>query len=84
MHGEYNIKYRRVKLNGTQQLLVYADDVNILGGSIHTIKGGSIDTIKKNTEAFEAAGKKIGLEITLRKLSMRSCLDTSMQDKITT
>ena len=28
-----------LKLNGTQQLLVYADDVNILRGSIHTLKG---------------------------------------------
>jgi len=27
-----------LKLNGTHQLLVYADYVNILGGSIHTLK----------------------------------------------
>ena len=25
-----------LKLNGTHQLLVYIDDVNILGGSVHT------------------------------------------------
>jgi len=25
------------KLNGTRQLLAYADDVNILGGSVHTV-----------------------------------------------
>jgi len=31
------------KLNITHQLLVYVDDVNTMGGSIHTIK--------KNTEA---------------------------------
>ena len=27
-----------LKLNGTHQLLAYADDVNILGGSVHTIQ----------------------------------------------
>ena len=27
-----------LKLNGTHQLLAYADDVNIPGGSIHTVK----------------------------------------------
>ena len=38
---EYAIKRIEVtqeglKLNGTHQLLVYVDDVNILGGSVHT------------------------------------------------
>jgi hypothetical protein len=27
-----------LKINGTHQLLVYVDDVNILGGSVNTIK----------------------------------------------
>ena len=40
-----------LKLNGAHQLLVYADDVNILGRSIHTRK--------KNTEALVVAGKEI-------------------------
>jgi len=43
------------KLNGTYQLLVYADDVTILGGSIHTIE--------KNAEALVVASKEIGLEV---------------------
>ena len=43
-----------LKLNGTHELLVYADDVNILGGSVHTVK--------KNAETLVAA-KEIGLEV---------------------
>jgi len=42
-------------LNGTHQLLVYADDVNILGGSVHTVKG--------NGDALLVASKEIGLEV---------------------
>jgi hypothetical protein len=44
-----------LKLNGTHQHLVYAYDVNILGGSIHTIR--------KNTERLLIARKEIGLEV---------------------
>ena len=44
-----------MKLNGTHQILVYADDVNILGGSIHTVK--------ENAEALIVASKEIGLEV---------------------
>ena len=44
-----------LKLNGTYQLLVYADDVNILGGSVHTIM--------KSTEALVVASKEKGLEV---------------------
>ena len=40
-----------MKLNGTHQLLAYADDVNILGGSVHTVK--------KNAEALVAATREI-------------------------
>ena len=48
-----------LKLNGTRQLLAYADDVNILGGSIHTLK--------ENTEALVAATREIGLEVSADK-----------------
>jgi hypothetical protein len=33
-----SVAARHLKLNGTHKFLVYADDVNILGGSIHSIK----------------------------------------------
>jgi len=43
-----------LKLNSTHQLLVYVDDVNTLGGNIHTIG--------KNTEALVVASQETGLE----------------------
>jgi hypothetical protein len=44
-----------LKLNGKHQFLVYADDVNILGGSVHTVK--------ENAEALVEASKGIDLEV---------------------
>jgi len=37
---QVQVNQNGLKLNGTHQLLVYADDINtrILGGSVHTIK----------------------------------------------
>jgi hypothetical protein len=43
-----------LKLNGTHQLLAYADEGNLLGDDI--------DTINKNTETLIGAGKEVGIE----------------------
>jgi len=48
-----------LKLNGTHQLLVYADDVNILCESKHTIE--------KKTEALLFASKENELELNVNK-----------------
>jgi len=56
--GRVQVIQNGLKLNDTQQLLDYTDDVNILEGSLHTIK--------KNAEALVVASKEIkeiGLEI---------------------
>jgi hypothetical protein len=44
-----------LKLNGTHQLLVYAEDVNLLGGNINTTE--------KNTENLIDDSKNVGLEV---------------------
>ena len=44
-----------LKLNGTHQLLIYAGDVTIMGGSVHSVE--------KNTETVVVASKEIRLEV---------------------
>jgi hypothetical protein len=53
-----------LKLNGTHQLLPYADDVNLLEDNI--------DTIKKNTESLIDASKAIGLNVEKKKYMLLS------------
>jgi hypothetical protein len=48
-----------LELSGTHQLLVYADDINLLGDSINTMK--------ENTETLLQASTDIGLEINAEK-----------------
>jgi hypothetical protein len=48
-----------LKLNGTHQLLVYADDVNLLDDNI--------DTIKKNMQTLTDTSKEVGLRVHIEK-----------------
>jgi hypothetical protein len=48
-----------LKLNGTYQLLVYADDVNLLEDNT--------DNMKKNTETLTDASTEAGLETNVEK-----------------
>jgi len=54
-----------LKLNDTRRLFVYAEDIDILGGSL--------PTAKENTEALVVASSEIGLEVTAVKTSTWSC-----------
>ena len=52
-----------MKLNGIHQLLVYADDVNILDGSV------------QNTGTLVVASKENGIEVNAVNLSTWSCFE---------
>ena len=53
------VKQDGLKLNVTHQLLAYSDDVNMVEGSVHTIK--------ENPEALVMATQEIGLEVNVDK-----------------
>jgi hypothetical protein len=50
-----HVNQKGLKLNDTHQLLVYADDVDLLGGSVRNIE--------KNTSSLVVASKETALEI---------------------
>jgi len=62
-----------LQFNGILQLLVYADDVNIKGGSVHTIK--------RNTEAVAVASNEDGLEMLIKVYGHVSRSGCRMQSK---
>jgi len=53
--GWVQVNQDGLKLNGTHQLLVHADDVNIMRGSVHTIQ--------KKAEASLVGSKNTGIEV---------------------
>jgi len=55
-----HVNQKGLELHGTCQLLVYAYDVNIMEGSVHSLKD--------NTEAFVVASKETGLEVNSGKI----------------
>ena len=63
-----------LKLSGTQHLLAYADDVNILGGNVRTAK--------ENAEALVVATKKTGLEANTDKTKYMIMSRDQKQDEV--
>ena len=63
-----------MKVNGSHQLLVHADDVNILGGSVYTVT--------KSIEAFVFSRKESGLYVTAGKTQYMVTSEIRMQEEV--
>jgi hypothetical protein len=61
------------KLNQRHVLLVNADEVNILGGSVQGVK--------KYTQSLLVASREIGVEVNAETTKCMACVHTRMQDK---
>jgi hypothetical protein len=57
--GNVQVNQVGLNLNGSHQLPVYADDVNLLGDNT--------EIIKKNTETSIKASKEVGLEVNVER-----------------
>jgi hypothetical protein len=64
-----------LEMNGTHQILLYVDDVSLLGDSVNTIK--------ENSETFLETSRDIGLEINAEKTKymIMSCHPNSGQNQ---
>jgi hypothetical protein len=71
-HEEGPRKQEELDWNGTHQLLVYTDDVNLLGKNLKTIK---------KTQILQHATKELFVEVNT-KTKFISCIITRMQVKI--
>jgi hypothetical protein len=61
-----DVNQQGFKLNVINQLLVYAGNVNIVGGTVHTIK--------KNKEALVVTSKETGPEVNAEKTSVHGAI----------
>jgi len=63
-------------LNGAHQVLIYADDVNLVGKNVHTIK--------RNNKTVRDASKEVGVEVNIQKtkhvhMSLPECWTVTIQ-----
>jgi hypothetical protein len=58
------------KLNRRQQVLLFADDINI------NILGGSVKLYKQNTQSLLVASREIGLEVDCETTNRMVCAQT--------